>query len=248
MSFENKVVMVTGAGSGIGAATAIIFAKEGANVVVLDYNEETAKQIGEKCKEFGKKVLVLKTDVSKDEEAKKAFEKTISEFGQLDVLVNNAGIGRTETLFNYMETCDLILNVNLRSVMLMTSLAIPHLIKTKGSIVNVSSIFSTLNRRGLVYYNYAVAKAGVNCFTRLTAKDLAPYGVRVNAVRPGPVYTNILASQGLDTTFDDFVDTTALKRCSQPEEIGDLIVYLASEKAKSVTGSIVDIDAGMSLV
>ncbi|CAB3256805.1 unnamed protein product [Arctia plantaginis] len=249
MSFKNKVALITGSGSGMGEATAILFAKEGANVVIVDWNEEAANKTAEQCKKFGR-VLVVKTDVSIDEEVKNAIDKTIKEFGKLDVLVNNAGITREHNLLsgNIMESCDLVLAVNLRSVILMTSIATPHLIKTKGCIVNMSSIFSSMTNLAVRFPVYAVTKAGVDCFTRVSALELAPKGVRVNAVNPGPVYTNILVNAGIDGNFDDYAKATPINRSSDPEEIANLILYLASDKARSITGSTYPIDCGMSLM
>ncbi|CAB3256818.1 unnamed protein product [Arctia plantaginis] len=249
MLFENKVVVVTGAGSGIGEATVIHFAKEGANVVILDCNEASAQKVAEKCKAFGKRVLFMKTDVSKDDEAKAAIEKTIEEFGRLDVLINNAGIVRKGKLVNktIMNTYDEVLNTNLRGVVLMTSLATPHLIETKGCIVNTSSIVSKDIKHGSAYPSYGVSKAGVDYFTRVAAFELAESGVRVNSVNPGPVYTNVYKNNNIDYTMDNVADTVALKRVSDPEEIAELMVFLASDKAKSVTGSCYEIDNGMSL-
>lgn len=234
MSFKDKVVMVTGSGSGIGKATAILFAKEGAHVVIVSLTEEKAIQTGEIRKEYGNKVLVIKTDVSKNDEVKNAIDKTIAEFGKLYILINNAGLGRPESLFIIMDSIDININVNFRSIVVMTTLAMPHLIETKGSIVNVSSILSQYLRRDIQFYNYASAKAAVDCFIRLIAKDLGEYGVRANCIRPGPVYTNLLPAQGSTYTTDDFKDLTVLRRCSDPEEIGDLILYLSSDKEKKL--------------
>lgn len=249
--FENKVVLITGAGSGMGAATAMLFAEKGANIVIVDLNVEGANETAEKCKEFGKKVLVVKADVSKDEEAKNVIEETINTFGKLDVLVNNAGIIRKGQLLtgNIMDTYDLLMNNNLRSVVLMTSLATPYLIKTKGNIVNNSSIASHAMHVGVPIPIYTVSKAGVDMFARLTAAELAASGVRANVVCPGPVYTNVLKNSGLDgLKTDDFIDSTALKRISEPHEVAELIVYLASDTAKSITGSVIYIDNGMTLL
>ncbi|XP_075984017.1 3-oxoacyl-[acyl-carrier-protein] reductase FabG-like [Anticarsia gemmatalis] len=250
MSFVNKVVLVTGAGSGIGEATAILFAKEGATVVIVDRNEETANKTAEKCKEFGNKVLVIKTNVTKDDEAKNAIETTIKTFGKLDVLINNAGIAKIVSILSgkIMESYDEVMNTNLRSVVLLTSLAAPYLVKTKGCIVNTCSVTGVAERTGSEYPIYAVSKAGIASFTRLSAIELAPSGVRVNAVSPGPVITNLLTNSGVEMTFDESPATTVLNRVSEPQEIADLIVYLASDKARSITGSNYVIDNGMSVV
>lgn len=250
MQFENKVVLVTGSGSGIGEATVIHFAKEGAEVAILDYNEANAQKVAEKCKAFGKRVLVIKADVSKDEEAKAAIKQIFEEFGRLDVLVNNAGIAREGKLLDntLMNTFDEVLKTNLRGVVLMTSLATPHLIASKGCIVNTSSIASKNPKSGRDYPSYGVSKAGVDYFTRVAALELAASGVRVNSVNPGPVYTNMNINNNLDFDIEKFGEFTALKRCSAAEEIAELIVFLASDKAKSVTGSLYEIDNGMNLL
>lgn len=251
MNFENKVVLVTGAGSGMGRATAILFGKLGADVVIVDCNEEAANKTAEQCKGFGKTVLVIKADVAKSEEAKNAIDKVIDNLGKLDVLINNAGIARQGDLLsgnNIMDTYDEVINTNLRSVVLMTSLATPHLIKTKGCIVNTSSIFTTAIHQANKMAAYTISKAGVDCFTRLAALELAPKGVRVNAINPGPVPTNILINAGIDGNLNDLAKATALNKVSDPNEIANLIVYLASDKAKSMTGSNYIIDNGMSLM
>lgn len=250
MKFENKVVLVTGSGSGIGEAVAILFAKEGANVVIVDCNEETANETGEKCKEFGKSVLVIKSDISKPEEAKNAIDRTIDKFGHLDVLINNAGIVRQGDILSgtIMNTYDEVLNTNLRSVVLMTSMSSTYLTKTKGCIINTSSVLSTEVLKGRKYPAYTISKVGIDVFTRLSAAELGPLGVRVNAVNPGPVYTNLLSNAGLHTDWDNHTKATTLRKGSDPQEVAELIVYLASDKARSITGGTYLIDNGKSLV
>ncbi|XP_075984034.1 meso-2,3-butanediol dehydrogenase-like [Anticarsia gemmatalis] len=250
MSFKNKVVLITGSGSGMGEATAILFAKEGADVVIVDIKEDTAKKTGEECRKFDNKVLVINADISNDVQAKNTIDATIKNFGKLDVLVNNAGIVRKGKLIdgNIMDTFDEVLNVNLRAVVSMTSLATPHLIATKGCIVNVSSVAANVPQKGSTYPAYAVSKAGVDSFTKLAALELAPSGVRVNAVRPGPVHTNILAYANEPGIWDELDEATALKKDLEASEIADLIVFLASDKAKSITGVSYTIDNGMCLI
>ncbi|XP_075984113.1 3-oxoacyl-[acyl-carrier-protein] reductase FabG-like [Anticarsia gemmatalis] len=249
MSFKNKVVLVSGSGSGIGEATAILFAKEGANVVIVDCNEETAKNTGEKCKEFGNKVLVVKADISKDEEAKNIIETTVENFGKLDVLINNVGITRPGNLAEgtIMDNYDTVMNTNLRAVVMMTSLATPYLIKSKGCIVNTSSIASVVLNKMSDYPCYCLSKAGVDSFTRIAAIELAAFGVRVNAVSPGPVYTNVFKNCNMPGSMDDFAAVTLLKKCSDPKEIAGVIAFLASDAAGSITGSDYVIDNGMGL-
>ncbi|CAK1590599.1 unnamed protein product [Parnassius mnemosyne] len=240
MSFENKVVIVTGSSSGIGASTAIEFAKEGAHVVLVGRNEAKLKNVSQQCEKVGKKPLIVKADVSNDDDAKIIINKTIENFGKLDVLVNNAGMGVAHDILkdDFMKTYDRIMITNLRAPVYITHLASPYLIKSKGNIINVSSIagISTLELEDSI--PYSISKAGLSHFSRNIALKLAPYGIRVNVVSPGPVYTDILANSSFDEAlFEQFKLRTALKRVSEPKEIADLILFLASDKAKGITGS-----------
>ncbi|XP_049878989.1 3-oxoacyl-[acyl-carrier-protein] reductase FabG-like [Pectinophora gossypiella] len=246
MSFANKVILVTGASSGIGAATAILFAREGANVVMVGRNEAKLKNVSDKCTQVGKKPLVINADVSKDDDAKRIVKETIDKFGKLDVLVNNAGLNSSGSILDgkILESYDAIFSVNVRAVIHLTSLAAPHLVKSKGNIVNISSASSMTTPALPSMLAYYVSKAAIDHFTRGAAKELAPSGVRVNSVNPGPVVTDFISNQGIDAKFEDFAYLTALNRVSQPEEIANLIEYLAGEKAVGITGSTFVVDCG----
>ncbi|KPJ07784.1 3-oxoacyl-[acyl-carrier-protein] reductase FabG [Papilio machaon] len=248
MAFADKVVFISGASSGIGAATAIEFAKEGANVVINGRNETKLKNIFQQCAEHGKEPLIVKADISKDEEAKRAIEKTIEQFGRLDVLVNNAGFSKSGTILdgNLMSSYDAVIATNLRAAMHLTELATPHLIKTKGNIINVSSICGSSVPVTPILISYCVSKAALDHFTRCAALELSEFGVRVNVVSPGPVLTDFQENSGMvrDTDQKGF---TALKRVSESKEIADLILFLASDKAKGITGSNYVCDNGFLL-
>lgn len=240
MSFKERVVLVTGSSSGIGASTAIQFVKEGAYVVIVGRNEEKLKNVRAQCERYGKKPLVVKADVSNDADSKRVVDETVQKFGRIDVLVNNAGMVEKADITNenFMEAYDRVVNVNLRGVVFITHRAIPHLIKSKGNIINISSVAgsSTLGSAELI--PYCVSKAGINHFTRGTALKLASYGIRVNTISPGPVRTDILDHSSMKSeTWEQAAGVTALKRVSEPEEIADLILFLASDKARGITGS-----------
>ncbi|CAD0204600.1 unnamed protein product [Chrysodeixis includens] len=247
--FANKVVLITGGSSGIGAAAVEGFAKEGAFVAFVGRNETKLKAVAERC---GPNTFPINADVAIDEQAKTIIPKTIEKFGKLDVLVNNAGIGPMVELSdpNVLDSFDLIVNTNLRAVVLLTNLALPYLKESKGNIINISSIASTRIISvvtGLV--PYCVSKAGLDQFTRGAAAEFAAFGVRVNSVNPGPVVTDMGANSGIDVVpdADMMKNITALGRMSDADEVSDLIQYLASDKARGVTGSCFVIDNGMLL-
>ncbi|CAH1638083.1 unnamed protein product [Spodoptera littoralis] len=248
MSFQNKVVIVTGASSGIGAATAIKFAEEGAKVALVGRNQEKLNNIAKKCGN----PLIITADITKDEDAKRIIEKTLRNFGKIDILVNNAGIGSSSNILDegVLQIYDKILSTNLRSAIVLTHLAAPHIVKTKGNIVNISSVAG--HRMIPEFSAYCTAKAGLDHFTRAVALELAPHGVRVNVINPGPVKTDIIENSGAtkemsDAAFDRMRTRTALSRISEPGEVADLILFVASDKSKAITGSSIVTDNGMML-
>ncbi|CAH0714063.1 unnamed protein product, partial [Brenthis ino] len=236
MSLKNKVVIVTGASSGIGTATAVSFSSEGACVVLVGRNEDKLAEVAKKCKN----PLVVRADVSKDEDVKKIIDQTIKKFGQLDVLVNNAGtaLGISNLIEGVdMKSYDSIMATNLRGAIYLTSLAAPYLIETKGNVINISSVAGKLTPHIPSFIIYCVSKAGMDHFTRCAAAELGPHGVRVNAISPGPVLTDFMENSKLDLELDKMCNLTILNRVSKSEEIADLAIFLASDKAKSITGS-----------
>ncbi|XP_028178857.1 uncharacterized protein LOC114365728 [Ostrinia furnacalis] len=244
MSFSGKVVIVTGASSGIGAATAVAFGREGASVVLVGRNDTKLKKVAESVK----KHLIVRADVSKGDDAKLIISKTLETFGKIDVLVNNAGIARVGGLLagDLMNSYDEVMNTNLRAVFHLTCLATPHLVKTKGNVVNISSV-AGCSTPPPMFVTYAASKAALDQFTRGAALELAPSGVRVNGVSPGPVVTDIIENSGMPTSYDEWATKTALGRSSDSVEIADLVLYLASDKAKCITGSSVVADNGYLL-
>ncbi|KAG6457623.1 glucose 1-dehydrogenase 2 [Manduca sexta] len=254
MSFQDKVVLVTGASSGIGAAIAEKFASEGAKVAIVARNTTKLAEVSKKCEKVGSKPLVIVADVTTEESARKAVSQTIDQFGKLDVLINNAGIVKNCGILDEeaIETFDLIMTTNLRSIVCFTHIAGPHIVASKGNIINISSVASL----GVVMdkaFAYCTSKAGLDHFTRCIALELAPKGVRVNTINPGIVKTDIISNwMGLDkatqdAVYDKMEKSSPLGRISSSEEIADLTLFLASEKAKSITGSSYVIDNGAIL-
>lgn len=248
MSFANKVVIITGASSGIGEATAELFAKQKASVVLVGRNVENLNKVATKCKVDTAEVLTIVADVCVETEAKRIVDETIGKFGKLDVLVNSAGIieiGSIEatTLAQY----DRVMNVNVRAVFELTRLATPHLIATKGNIVNVSSVCGIRSFPGALIYN--ISKAAIDQFTNCTALELASHGVRVNSVCPGVIVTDLHKRGGMDAdTYANFLErcktTHALGRAGNANEVADAIAYLASDAASFITAVQLPVDGG----
>ena len=246
---NGKRALVTGASSGIGRATANLLLRSGASVVLPGRRTEKLEDIASKA-EAGR-AHIIKADLSNEGESRSAFAGAIEFLGGLDILVNAAGIlksGRLED--TSLESWDEMLNINLRSVFQLMSLAVPHLEKSTGNIVNVSSVTGLRSFPGVL--SYCVSKAGVDQLTRCAALELAPKGVRVNAVNPGVVLTELHRAGGMnEAAYQAFVEhsrtTHPLGRIGQPDEIAELILFLASEKAGWITGATISIDGGRAL-
>ncbi|XP_030025307.2 2-(R)-hydroxypropyl-CoM dehydrogenase isoform X2 [Manduca sexta] len=234
---------MTGGSSGIGAAIAIKFAAHGTKVAIVGRNETKLKNVSEECERSGSKPLVIIADVAKEVDANRAVRDTIAHFGKINVLVNNAGIGGNSSIManDTMTVFDRIMSVNLRAAVYITHLTVPYLIETKGNIINVSSIAATcvLSKGD---YAYCTSKAALDHFSRCIALELAPKGVRVNTVNPGPVKTDFVENMGTLNAYSDDVweklkTIMPLKRIGNSEEIADLVIFVASDNAGSVTGS-----------
>jgi NAD(P)-dependent dehydrogenase (short-subunit alcohol dehydrogenase family) len=250
-SLAGKVVMVTGSTSGIGHAVAAKFAEAGARVVALGRDQSALSEVKGEIEKAGADALTIATDVTNESEVRHALDEAINKFAGLDVLVNAAGHISTGTIEDTSLTAwDAMMNVNLRAVFHLMQMATPHLIKSKGNIVNVSSVTGLRSFPGVLAY--CVSKAAVDQLTRCSALELAPRGVRVNAVNPGVVVTEIHKRGGMKTEeYERFLEhsktTHPLGRVGDPNEIAELVLYLASEKAAWITGATYSIDGGRAL-
>jgi len=253
LDFTGKVVLITGAASGIGAATAEMFSKLGACLTLVDREEEGLINVMKKCMQTGYEPYGIAGDLLKPVEMECIARKTKERFeGRLDVLVNGAGIMPTGTLQSTELSCFThVMEANVRSMFYLTKLLLPQLVQCQGSIVNVSSVCGLRAFPDLVAYN--MSKAAVDQFTRSLALDLGPQCVRVNSVNPGVIRTNLQKAGGMDEqSYAEFLErskeTHALGRIGEPTEVASAICFLASELASFVTGVNFPVDGGKQLM
>jgi NAD(P)-dependent dehydrogenase (short-subunit alcohol dehydrogenase family) len=248
---QDKVIIVTGATSGIGRATALLFAGQGAKVAAVGRNAGALADLQVDASKLSGTVKTIVSDVTLDNSADIIVNETLEAFGQIDVLVNGAGIISNGTIENTsVSDWDAMMNINVRSVFQLMQKCAPHLEKTRGNVVNISSVTGTRSFPGVLAY--CVSKAAVDQLTRCSALELAPKGVRVNAVNPGVVVTNIHKRGGMDeekyAAFLEHCKTThPLGRTGTAEEVAELIAFLASDKAGWITGATYEIDGGRAL-
>lgn len=242
---QDKLVLITGAGSGIGAATAKEFAISGCKVIAVDLNFESVSKVVQEIKELNGEAWAEKLDVTKRDAVNEFAEKVRREYGTIDILINNAGIAPKAKFddANQVEVWDLVLAVNLQGMFNISHAFVEDLKKSQGNIVNTSSVAAFA--AGTSSAGYTVSKGGVRSFTQTLAKELGAYGIRVNAVAPGSVQTN-LGGKMNDPTYNDtkYKERAPLGRVGRPEEVAKPIVFLASDMASYITGTILPIDGG----
>ncbi|KAJ2951681.1 hypothetical protein O0L34_g13842 [Tuta absoluta] len=254
MDFLNKVVVITGASAGIGAAAAELFAKQSAQLVLTGRNEVNLNNVAAKCESVKNiKPLMVVAEMTNDEDVKRIVDATVEAFGRIDVLVNNAAIGARGSITDGIEPFDRMMSNNVRSVYLLTSIATPYLIKAKGNIVNVSSVAAFKPIKDADYLPYCISKAALDQFTKCLALDLGPSNVRVNSVNPGGTRTSFAERAGfskeeVEKLYASRAETYPLRKMAESEDVADLILYLASDRARSITGSIFVIDNGETLI
>lgn len=244
---EDKVALVTGASRGIGRACAIKLGAEGYKVVVnYNSNDEAANEVVSLIKEAGGEASAIKADVSKADDAKMLIRETVKTYGQLDVLVNNAGIVKDEfVLMMSEETINKCLDLNIKGYLYCTQQAVLKMFsKKQGVIINVSSVSSKLAVPGQSVYSST--KGAVNSMTATMAKELAPYGIRVNAVAPGFIATDMI-DQLPEDKKEEYLNTIPLKRFGTAEEVAEMVAMLAGPACTYMTGQVIVLDGGLSL-
>lgn len=241
----NKVSIVTGGAQGLGKAIALELARKGSHLVVGDVNLEAAQRVTEEVHALGRRALALRVDVSKATDVNEMADRVVKEFGRIDILVNNAGICQVISIEAMTEEdWDRVMNVNLKGVFL-SSRAVMGVMKKQrsGRIVNMGSVAGKVG--GIATgANYSVSKAGVICFTKALARELAPYGVTVNAVAPGVIETDMTRgiTQG---DFTDYLKAIPLGTIGSAEDVSHAVAFLVSDEARYITGEILDVNGGM---
>lgn len=249
-SIEGKVAIVTGGASGIGKATTMLLVGHGAKVAFIDNNEEMGKMLEESLLQSGKDAKFYNLDVSNSNQIKNVIDEVISEYGQVDILCNNVGIGLQKLTHTVLEEeWDDLFNVNVKSMFLFSKYTIQSMIKTGGgTIVNTSSVHAEATQR--TNSIYAATKGAISAFTRGMAIDYAKQNIRVNAVLPGWIYTeqveNAVKSKKNPEKQMEFINSTIpMGRPGKSEEVAQLILFLSSDLSSFITGSNIPIDGGL---
>ncbi len=248
MRLANKVAIITGAGSGMGKCSALLFASEGAKVAAGDINEAAVKETVAEITKKGGEAIAIRTDVSKGPDVERMVNETVAKFGKLDIIYNNAGIeGDSGFVANLTEEqFDKVIAINLRGVWLGMKYALPHMMKQRsGSIINTASIAGIVGIKGST--PYAAAKAGVIAMTRVAALEDGRYNIRVNAICPGAIETPMaqrIRGEGVEPNPRALKRISVLERMAQPDEIAKVALFLASDDASFATGAPFIIDGG----
>lgn len=244
LRLQGKVAIVTGAAQGIGKGIAIAMAKEGAKLVVSDISDKATEVVGE-IHSLGTEAVSFKVNVADYRGTKLLAEATVKRFGRIDILVNNAGIYPFKSLVEMKEEeWDKVIGVNLKGTFNCTQAVLPKMLEQKsGNIINICSIAGgVVGMAGLTHY--AASKGGVLGFTRAAAVELAPFGVRVNAIAPGSVQTPSASVGATEEAAKQFLQAIPMRRIGQPNDIANLALFLASESSSYITGQLIVADGG----
>lgn len=246
MKLKNKVAIITGGTSGIGFAIAKLFSEQGARIVIASDKSKNGNDI---AKSISSDCLFIQTDVREESQVNKLISETIKKFGELDILVNSAGVysfSQSDIAQMPISDFNLIMDVNFKGIFLTTKFAIPELLKTKGNIINISSALGIVPEKESAIY--CASKSAVIMFSKAIALQFPEKGLRINSICPGPIDTPMLHSVFPDKkVYDEYLGLNPMKRAGTPKEVAGLALFLASDDAKYITGGVYTIDGGESL-
>ncbi len=247
MSLKNNVILVTGSTRGIGLAIAEKAASEGASLIISGRNQDTATDIAEKIeKKYNVTAIGIACNINEFESCQNLINKSLETFTKIDVVVNNAGITKDNLILRMKENdWHDVINTNLNSIFYMTKLISKSMIKNKkGKIINISSIVGITGNAGQT--NYAATKAGIIGFTKSIAKELGGKGITCNAIAPGFIETDMIETLPKEY-ISNIISNIPLRRLGKTEDVSDLVVFLASDKANYITGQVLSVDGGMNM-
>lgn len=245
MRLKDRVALITGGGSGIGEATALLFSQEGAQIAICEVNEENARRVASTIMDKGGKSRHYLADVSHKAQVDELVSSVLKDFGRLDILINNAGINRDAILKRMTEEqWDLVLNVNLKGSFLCAKAASAPMMEQRYGRINNTSSIGALGNVGQA--NYSASKAGIIGLTKTLALELARFGINVNCVAPGPTVTPMISALPKDLA-ERFKEGVPLKRFAEPREIANVHLFLASDESSYITGQVIFVDGGVSV-
>jgi len=243
---KDKKAIVTGAGQGIGRSIALKMAREGADLVIAEWNSETGKEVQKEVEALGRKTIFFPVDVADAKQVQHMVEQVLNDWKRIDILVNNAGFDRGATLFKVKEEdWDAVLGVHLKGALNCIQAVASHMIENRyGKIINISSLYGKTG--GVATISYSSAKAGMIGLTKSVAKELGRYQINVNVVLPGLILTPTLAKMA-EKYQNRIIDNTPLRRMGQPEEVAHVVAFLASDEASFMTGAAVEVSGGWNM-